>query len=309
MAEMANMRNVYGETLVELAKENKNIVDLEADLSKSTMGTLFEQAIPERFFEMGIAEADMASTAAGLAFTGKIPFFASFAVFVPGRCYDQIRTGICIPGLNVKICGSSAGLSDFGDGATHQSIDDIGLMRGLPNMQVFAPCDANQTRNIVKYMANNNGPMYIRLNRNPLPVLTDADEEFVPGKVYVMRDGTDFTVYTHGAMVAKALEAAELLAAKGLSVRVVNCPSIKPIDEKAVCELASDKNLVIDEHSVYGGLGDVICAVLCAGRPAKVAKYAVNDEFGMSAHNYDELLEEYGFTPEKIAAAIEKANA
>ena len=305
MAEMASLRNAYGETLVELGKENKNIVDLEADLGGSTMGVLFEKAYPDRFFEMGIAEADMASTAAGLAFTGKTPFFGSFAVFVPGRCYDQIRTGICIPSLNVKICGSSAGLSDYGDGATHQSIDDIGLMRGLPNMQVFIPVDANQTKAITKYMAENQGPMYIRINRNPLPVLTAEDEEFVPGKVYCMKDGKDATIFAYGVMVSKALEAAEILEKKGISVRVVNVPSIKPIDEDQVAALANDVNLTIDEHSIYGGLGDVICAILAEKKPCKVKKYGVNDEFGCSAMNYDELLVAYGFTPEKIAEALE----
>ncbi|MBQ6470313.1 MAG: transketolase family protein [Lachnospiraceae bacterium] len=309
MAEMASLRNAYGETLVELGKENKNIVDLEADLGGSTMGVLFEKAYPDRFYEMGIAEADMASTAAGLAFTGKVPFFGSFAVFVPGRCYDQIRTGICIAGLNVKICGSSAGLSDYGDGATHQSIDDIGLMRGLPNMEVFIPVDANQTKAIVKYMANNNGPMYIRINRNPLPVLTAEDEEFVPGKLYVMKEGTDVTIFAYGVMVSKALEAAEILEQKGISVRVVNVPSIKPIDEDQVAALANECNLTIDEHSIYGGLGDVICAILAAKKPCKVKKYGINDEFGCSAMNYPELLVEYGFTPEKIAAAVEEARA
>ena len=302
---MASLRNAYGETLVELGKENKNIVDLEADLGGSTMGVLFEKAYPDRFFEMGIAEADMASTAAGLAFTGKTPFFGSFAVFVPGRCYDQIRTGICIPSLNVKICGSSAGLSDYGDGATHQSIDDIGLMRGLPNMQVFIPVDANQTKAITKYMAENQGPMYIRINRNPLPVLTAEDEEFVPGKLYCMKDGKDATIFAYGVMVSKALEAAEILEKKGISVRVVNVPSIKPIDEDQVAALANDVNLTIDEHSIYGGLGDVICAILAEKKPCKVKKYGVNDMFGCSAMSYDELLVEYGFTPEKIAEALE----
>ncbi len=309
MAEKESLRNAYGETLVELGKENKNIVDLEADLGGSTMGVMFEKAYPDRFFEMGIAEADMASTAAGLAFTGKVPFFGSFAVFVPGRCYDQIRTGICIAGLNVKICGSSAGLSDYGDGATHQSVDDIGLMRDLPNMQVFIPVDANQTRKITRYMAENNGPMYIRINRNPLPVLTSADEEFVPGKLYMMRDGSDCTIFAYGVMVSMALEAAEILEKKGISVRVVNVPSIKPIDEDQVVALSNDYNLTIDEHSIYGGLGDVICAILSAKKPSKVKKYGINDEFGCSAMNYDELLVEYGFTPEKIAAAVEEVRA
>ena len=304
-----NQRVVFGQTLVELCRENKDIVVLDADLGGSTMGVLFEKAYPDRFFEMGIAEADMASTAAGLAFTGKTPFFGSFAVFVPGRCYDQIRTGICIPSLNVKICGSSAGLSDYGDGATHQSIDDIGLMRGLPNMQVFIPVDANQTKAIVKYMAANNGPMYIRINRNPLPVLTAEDEEFVPGKLYCMKDGKDATIFAYGVMVSKALEAAEILEKKGISVRVVNVPSIKPIDADQVAALANDVNLTIDEHSIYGGLGDVICAILAEKKPCKVKKYGVNDKFGCSAMNYDELLVEYGFTPEKIAAAVEEARA
>ena len=218
MSEKMSLRNAYGKTLVELGKENENIVVLEADLGKSTMGILFQEPYPDRFFEMGIAEANMASVAGGLSLTGKIPFMASFAVFATGRCYDQIRTSICIPKLNVKICGSSAGLSDFGDGSTHQTVEDIATMRALPNMQVFSPVDAVETEKIVRYMAKEKGPMYLRVNRNDLPVLTSKDEEFVPGKVYTIREGKDAVVFATGVMVSIALEAAEELS-RALSPR------------------------------------------------------------------------------------------
>ena len=226
----ASLRTAYGETLVELGKENKNIVVLDADLCKSTMSVMFENTFPDRFFEMGIAEADMASVAAGLSLTGKIPFFASFAAFVPGRCYDQIRTSICIPGLNVKVCGSSAGLSDFGDGSTHQSIDDMALMRLLPGMQVFSPVDAVQTKQIVEYMANNKGPMYIRINRNDLPVLTPEDQKFIPGSIYTMHEGDDVAIFATGVTVSIAMKAAKQLTDEGIQAKVLNVPTIKPLN-------------------------------------------------------------------------------
>jgi len=304
-----SLRTAYGETLVELGKINERIVLLDADLCKSTMGVLFENAYPDRFFEMGIAEANMASVAAGLSLTKKIPFFASFAVFSTGRCYDQIRTSICIPALNVKICGSSAGLSDFGDGSTHQSIDDIALMRALPNMQVFSPVDAVQTAQIVKHMAANEGPMYIRINRNELPILTTDDQEFVPGKVYTMRDGNDVAIFASGVTVSIALEAADKLAKKGVQAKVLNVPTIKPIDEASLLAICQGvKGIVtVEEHSIYGGLGDAVSAIVTPKLARKHIRVGVLDEFGISAHSYEELLEHYGFTPETIMKAAEEA--
>ena len=302
----ASLRTAYGETLRELGKTDGRIVVLDADLCKSTMGVLFENAYPERFFEMGIAEANMASVAAGLSITGKIPFIASFATFVPGRCYDQIRTSICIPKLNVKICGSSAGLSDFGDGSTHQSIDDLALMRVLPGMQVFSPVDAVQTAQIVKYMAENEGPMYIRINRNELPVLTKDEEVFVPGKIYEMCEGDDVAIFTTGVTVAIALEAADALKSKSVKARVLNVPTIKPLDEVAVLDVCREVNAIVtfEEHSVNGGLGDAISAVVAPKIACKHARIGMQDVFGTSAQNYQELLEHFGFTTSALMQVV-----
>ncbi len=306
-----SQRVAYGQALVDLGATNKDIVVLEADLGKSTMGHMFEQAYPDRFYEMGIAEANMASVAAGLSLTGKVPFMASFAVFCPGRCYDQIRTNICIPSLNVKICGSSAGLSDYGDGSTHQSVDDIALMRVLPNMQVFSPVDANQTRKVVEYMASNKGPMYMRVNRNDLPVLTSETEEFVLGKVYTMREGRDIAVFATGVMVSKALEAAETLSKEGIDVKVVNVPSIKPLDEAAVQKISGSVKAIVtaEEHSIYGGLADAIGAAVSKKLACRQVRVGLDDTFGTSGQNYDVLLEKYNLTADSVAAAVRAALA
>ena len=303
--EYANLRTAYGKTLVELGKTDERIVVVDADLCKSTMHVLFEEAYPQRFFEMGIAEADMASVAAGLSLTGKIPFIASFAAFAPGRCYDQIRTSICIPGLNVKICGSSAGLSDFGDGSTHQSIDDIALMRVLPGMHVFSPVDAVQTAQIVRYMAANDGPMFIRINRNDLPVLTPEDQVFESGKVYTMREGGDVAIFATGIMASIALKAADELAGKGVEAMVLNVPTIKPLDSDAVLEICGKAGAIVtaEEHSIYGGLGDAISAIVAPKIAIKHTRVGIQDKFGTSAPNYQELLEHYGLNPEAIVQA------
>lgn len=305
----ASLRTAYGETLVELGKSDERIVLVEADLCKSTMGVLFEETFPDRFFEMGIAEANMAAVAAGLSLTEKIPFIASFAAFAPGRCYDQIRTSICIPGLNVKICGSSAGLSDFGDGSTHQSIDDIALMRVLPGMQVFSPVDAVQTAQIVRHMATNKGPMYIRINRNELPVLTQKEQEFVPGKVYTMREGCDVAIFATGVMVSIAMKAAEELAEKGISAKVLNVPTIKPLDADMVLGICDEVKAIVsaEEHNIYGGLGDAISAIVTPKRAVRHTRVGIRDIFGTSAQNYQALLDRYDLTPKAIVEATIEA--
>ena len=307
MAE-TNQRNAYGKTLVELCRENKNIVVLDADLAGSTMGKMIEVEpdIAEQHIEMGIAEANMLSTAGGLSRVGKIPFCASFAVFAAGRAYDQIRQSISIGKLNVKICGSSAGCSDFGDGATHQSIDDIAYMRVIPNMSVFVPADANETVAVVKYMAANPGPMYIRLNRNAYDNVTPEGAEFVPGEPVVMKDGTDVTVFACGIMLTKALEAAKALEGK-ISVRVVNVPSIKPLNRESVIRLASDVKGVVtaEEHSVIGGLGGAIAEALRLEK-VPVEFVGVEDQFGSSAHSYDDILNYLGLTTDHIVKAVEE---
>ncbi len=303
-----NQRTAYGQTLLELCRENKDIVVLDADLGGSTMGKMVEvePGLEDRHIEMGIAEANMLSTAGGLSRVGKIPFAASFAVFAAGRAYDQIRQSIAIGKLNVKICGSSAGCSDFGDGATHQSIDDIAYMRVIPNMSVFVPADANETVAITKYMASHEGPMYIRVNRNPYDNVTPEGAEFKPGEPVVLKEGTDVTVFACGVMVPKALEAAKALEGK-ISVRVVNVPSIKPMNCEAIAALARDVKGVVtaEEHSVIGGLGGAIAEALRLER-TPIEFVGVEDRFGESAHNYDDILNYLGLTAAHIQEAVEK---
>ncbi len=303
-----SQRQAYGEALVELGKENKNIVALEADLGKSTMSILFQQQFPERYFEMGIAEANMASTAAGLALTGKIPFINSFAVFATGRCYDQLRQTIAIAGLNVNICGSSAGLSDFGDGSTHQSVEDMATMRVIPGMTVLVPVDAIETRKMVRAMAAHPGPCYIRINRNDLPFFTDEESEFEIGKLYPVREGGDVIVFANGVMVSKAVEAAEALAGEGISVKVVNVSTVKPLDKQAVIAMAKGFRAVVtaEEHSVIGGLGSAIAEALSEIKDIPLAIVGIEDRFGTSATNYDELLVYYGLTADAVKARIKK---
>lgn len=300
-----NQRTAYGDTLLALCRENRNIVVLDADLSGSTQGKKIEEALPEQHIEMGIAEANMASVAGGLSRVGKIPFINSFSVFCCGRAYDQIRQSISIGKLNVKICGSSAGCSDFGDGATHQSIDDIAYMRVIPNMQVIVPADANEAIEVTKYMAESKGPVYMRLNRNDYPNVTEAGKPFVLGQPTVLREGTDVCVFACGVMVGKALEAAKVLEGK-ISVKVVNVSTIKPMNKDAIAALATDCKGVVtaEEHSVIGGLGGAIAEAMC-----KVCKpiefVGVNDEFGSSAHCYADILEHMGLTAAHIQQAIQ----
>jgi transketolase len=301
---MQNPREVYGRMLVEMGRENPNIVVLEADLSKSTMSCYFEQAFPERFFEMGIAEANMTSFAAGLSLTGKIPFTNSFAVFAAGRAFDQIRQGICIPGLNVRIVGSSCGLSDFGDGSTHQSVEDIAIMRALPNMTVLVPADGNETRTMTRALADYPGPVYMRISRNDLPDVMPSNESFTAGKPHLIRQGSDVVVYANGQMVSLALEAAGMLAGEGISLRVVNVSSMKPVDKISLAALADGMKGVItaEEHSIIGGLASLVSETL-QGRSIAMKTIGINDRFGQSAHSYEDLLQAYGLTPSHIAAA------
>jgi transketolase len=304
---MQNPRQVYGETLLELGRKNKNIVVLEADLSKSTMSYLFEQEFPERFFEMGIGEANMTSFAGGLSLTGKIAFTNSFAVFASGRAFDQIRQGIGIPKLNVKIIGSSAGLSDFGDGATHQSVEDIAIMRAIPNMTVLAPVDGIETRKMTRKIAEYKGPVYMRLNRHDQPDLFPEDQDFEIGKSYLIKDGKDFVIFANGIMVSKAFNAAEKMEKEGISVKVVNISSFKPVNENEIKQFAfGTKGIVTaEEHSLIGGLADLITYIL-RGYGVPVETIGIEDQFGKSAHSYDELLEAYGLTEDNIIRSVKK---
>lgn len=302
-----SLREAYGLALVEAGKRNKDVVVLEADLGKSTRSCLFEEIFPDRYFEMSIAEQNMASTAAGLALVGKIPFIHSFAVFATGRAYDQIRQAIAIPRLNVKICGSSCGLSDFGDGSTHQSIEDVALMSAIPNMVVLVPADAVETKKMVEAMVKYKGPVYIRINRNDLPVYTPENLEYEIGRMYTLREGKDVVVFANGVMVSKAMEAAEILQEEGISVEVVNVSTVKPLDIDALVEKVKNFKgaVVAEEHSIIGGLGSIIATALHKRKISVPLEFvAIEDKFGTSASNYEELLVHYGLTAENICEKV-----
>ena len=306
MSRTQNQRTAYGEELVSLGKQNKNVVVLEADLGKSTMSNMFQGAFPERYFEMGIAEQNMLSTAAGLALSGKIVFANSFAVFISGRAYDQIRQTISIGKLNVKICGSSAGFSDFGDGSSHQAIEDLAVMNAIPNMTVFTPCDAEETRQIVRAAATINGPVYIRVGRNDVPDYIKPEDTFELGKMRVLKVGEDVVLFAHGTMVSAAMTAAAELENRNISTKVVNISTMKPFNYTGVIELTRNAKAVVtaEEHSYIGGLASAVCLAL---RKTKIPVdyVAVEDSFGQSAHRAAELMTHYGLTSEHI---IIKAN-
>ena len=300
-----NQRNAYGETLVALGAENPDIVVLEADLGKSTMSIMFKQAYPERYFEMGIAEANMVSTAAGLAASGKIAFCSSFAVFASGRAYDQIRQTVAIGNLNVKICGSSSGLSDFGDGSTHQAIEDVALMTAIPNMTVFTPADADEAALAFRAAASIDGPVYVRVARNDL--VTHTCGEFVPGKLGTLKTGTDAAIIAHGVMVDAAMQAADILEEKGIKCGVYNASTMKPFDYDGVAEIAKGVKAIVtaEDHSRIGGLAAHVAFALRQSG-TKMDYVAIEDKFGQSSHNVTELMEHYGLTSDAIVNKVIK---
>ena len=300
-----NMREAYGLALLELGRKNSNVVALEADLGKSTRSVLFQEAFPERYFQMGIAEQNMAATAAGLALAGKIPFIHSFAVFATGRAYDQLRNSICIPGLKVRICGSSSGLSDFGDGKTHQSVEDITLMRALPGMTVLAPADGLETARMMDGLIDWPGPAYIRINRSDLPLLTPADEPYQIGKITCLRRGPDAALLATGVMVGRSLEAADLLAEKGIAAGVYNISTIKPLDAEALLHAVAGARAIVvaEEHNRIGGLGSAVLEALRATPHPPVELVGIEDCFGLSAACYDEILNHFGLTAQAVADA------
>ncbi|QEN09184.1 transketolase family protein [Oceanispirochaeta crateris] len=302
-----SLRKTYGETLVELGKDNKDIVMLEADLGNSTMSAMFGAAYPDRYFQVGIAEQNMASVAAGLSLAGKIPFINSFAVFATGRGYDQIRSSVAIASLNVKICGSSAGLSDFGDGKTHQSIDDIALMQVLPNMTVLSPCDAIETEKMAKAMVECDGPIYLRINRNDLPLVSDPKANYKIGQMTEMVQGKDVVVFATGVMVQQSMEAAKILEKEGISIRVVNVSTIKPLDIDALESFCDGVKGVVtaEEHSIIGGLGSAVCSAL-SNKRLPIEVLGVQDRFGTSAENYSILLKNFGLESEDVAKKVRK---
>lgn len=308
--EMANPRDAYGETLVELGGKHKNIVVLDADLSKSTKTILFAKKYPERFFEMGIAEANMISAAAGLASCGKIPFASTFAVFATGRVYDQIRIDVAYSEANVKIFATHGGISVGKDGASHQMIEDLTLMRVLPNMTVLAPSDATQTRRLVELMATTEGPMYARIGRANAPILYTKEDlkDIEIGKGFIVRDGSDVSLIACGTMVDQAVDASERLSQAGISARVVDMYTIKPLDKKLVLKCAQSTNaiLTVEEHSVIGGLGGAVSEVLAEGGGAVPFKrMGVQDMFCESGEP-EELFEKYGLSTPHIIKNVKK---
>ncbi len=307
---MANPRDAYGETLLELGGKYPDIVVLDADLSKSTKTILFAKKYPHRFFEMGIAEANMISAAAGLASCGKIPFASTFAVFATGRVYDQIRIDVAYSEANVKIFATHGGISVGKDGASHQMIEDLTLMRVLPNMTVLAPSDAIQTRRLVELMATTYGPMYARIGRANAPVLYKKEDikDIEIGKGLITKEGTDISIIACGTMVDQAVDAAEKLSKEGISARVVDMYTIKPLDEKLVLKCARETNAIItvEEHSVIGGLGGAVSEVLAEkGSPIKFKRIGVQDMFCESGEP-EELFEKYGLSTQNIIKIAKK---
>ncbi len=298
-------RASFGEALKELGDENENIVVLDADLSGATKTSSFAKAHPDRFFDMGIAESNMMAVASGMASCGKIPFAASFAVFSTGRAYDQLRASIAYPNQNVKVVGTHYGLTVGEDGATHQMLEDISLVRGLPNFTIFAPSDDISSKWAVKEAAKIKGPVYLRFCRLATPVIYDENQKFELGKGICFGDGKDATVFATGDMVCKALEAKEILEKENINIRVVDFHTIKPIDKELIlkCAKETDKLISIEDHSVYGGLGDMISDVLISEYPKKLIKMGVRDEFGKSG-KAEEVLKAYGLTAEKIVENI-----
>lgn len=294
-------RQSYGEALAELGEKNNNIVVLDADLSSATKTNIFAKKFPERFFDMGIAEQDMVSTAAGMSTMGKIPFLSTFAVFAAGRAYDQIRNSVCYPKLNVKICATHAGITVGEDGATHQMLEDISLMRTLPNMTVLSPSDDAQTKWAINEAARINGPVYVRLCRLATPEIYNNETKFEIGKGVQFGEGRDGTVIATGVTVVEALKAMEELKNKEINIRVIDIHTIKPIDKEIILKAAkeTDKIITIEDHSIIGGLGTAVCEVLSENYPSKVIRMGIKDTFGTSG-NAKELMKHFNITAADI---------
>ena len=310
MAGKIATRNAYGEALVELAEKYPRLVVLDADLSGATMSKFFAAAYPDRFFDCGIAECNMTGIAAGMAAGGLKPFTNTFAMFAAGRAYEQVRNSIAYPGLNVVVVGSHGGVSVGEDGATHQCVEDFALMRDIPGMLVCCPCDGHEMRLAVEALLNYNGPAYLRLERPATEIFTDEIEgyRFELGKGVTLRDGGDLTIIANGLMVQKALQAAELLAAEGVSARVIDMHTIKPLDEELVRKAAEETGCIVtaEEHSVVGGLGGAVCEFVSGVCPVPVLRHGVNDEFGRSG-TANAVLEYFGLTAEGIAEKARQA--
>ena len=303
--EKKDTRSGFGAGLLEAGKKNDQVVALCADLIGSLKMDAFIKEFPERFFQIGIAEANMMGIAAGLTIGGKIPFTGTFANFSTGRVYDQIRQSIAYSDKNVKICASHAGLTLGEDGATHQILEDIGMMKMLPGMVVINPCDYNQTKAATMAIADYHGPVYLRFGRPTVPVFTDPDQKFEIGKAWMVNEGTDVSIFATGHMVWKAIEAGELLAEAGINVEIINIHTIKPLDEEAVLKSVAKTGCVVtaEEHNRIGGLGDSIAQLLARNNPVPQEYVAVNDSFGESG-TPDQLMKKYGLDTEDIIKAV-----
>ncbi|UEL49391.1 transketolase family protein [Terrisporobacter hibernicus] len=301
-------REAYGKALVKLGKINDDVVVLDADLSKSTKTNDFLKAYPNRFFNMGIAEQNLVGAACGFAAAGKIPFASTFAMFATGRAFEVIRNSVCYPKLNVKICATHAGITVGEDGGSHQSVEDISLMRSIPNMTVVVPADGVEAEKMIFAAAEFNGPMYVRLGRSAVPTIFEEDYNFEIGKGVVLRNGNDATIIACGIMVNEAIIAADMLKEENIDVRVINMSTIKPIDTELIIKAAKETKAIItaEEHSIIGGLGSAVSEVVSENHPTIVRKVGVNDSFGESG-TPNELLEKYGLTAKNIVEKVKEA--
>jgi len=307
VSESIATRDAYGQTLLRLGREDSRIVALDADLSGSTKTSLFAKEFPDRFFNAGIAEANMIGMAAGLAAGGMIPFASTFAVFASGRAFEQIRQSVAYPRLNVKIVATHGGITVGEDGGSHQSVEDLAIMRAIPNMTVLCPADGPETEAAIEAVAAYDGPVYVRLGRSKVPVVFKGRGTFSIGKGTVLREGTDMTFMTTGLMTAQALQAAAILQEERISARVVHLGTIKPLDVDLVLKCARETGAVVtaEEHSVLGGLGGAVCETLAEGHPVPVERVGMRDVFGQSG-GADELLTYYGLTPAHLVEAAER---
>lgn len=303
-------RDAYGKALVKLGEINDKIVVLDADLSKSTKTNDFSKAFPNRFFNMGIAEQNLIGAAAGLSAAGKIPFASSFAMFAVGRGFEVIRNSVCYPKLNVKVCATHAGITVGEDGASHESVEDMSIMRAIPNMTVIVPADGVETEKIIFKVAEYNGPVYVRLGRSAVPVIFDDSYEFEIGKGVVLREGNDASIIACGIMVNEAIKAHDLLKEEGINARVINMSTIKPIDQELIISAAKETGVIVtaEEHSIIGGLGSAVSEVVSENCPVIVRKVGVKDVFGESGTPND-LLNKHGLTASNIALNVKEAIA
>lgn len=310
MSSRVPMRDGYGKALMELCEKRKDVMVLDADVAKSTRTVWIRDKYPEHFLDMGISEQDMVGTAAGLALSGMVPFASTYCVFLAGRAWDQIRTTVCYNNLNVKLGGAHAGISVGPDGATHQALEDVALMRVLPNMTVIVPCDAEETRKATLAMAERQGPCFVRFGREAVPVVTDENTPFEIGKARLCREGSDVTVFANGAMVFEAQNAADALKKEGISVRVYDLHTVKPLDEGAVLKAAEETGCIVtaEEHQVNGGMGSTVAEFLAKHCPVPMEFVGMQDSFGESG-DPQELMDKYGLNQKTIEEKIRKVLA